>query len=171
MEVAVPPLTPYLVVSNAAEAIEFYQNAFGAIQDGVSHIMPGTEKIMHARLIINGAMIMICDDLGSHMGRSESHPLALGGSPITLALHLDDVQSFWDRAVDAGATVTMPLEDQFWGDRYGQIMDPFGHLWSMSQTMVVMSDEEMQQGAMRAMDVTSPPQGGLQPGDDWGNNN
>lgn len=175
MEVTVPPLTPYLVVSNAAEAIEFYKKAFGATQDGLSHVMPGTEKIMHARLIINGAMIMLCDDLGTHMGRRESHPHALGGSPVTLALQLEDVQSFWDRAVAAGATVTMPLADQFWGDRYGQITDPYGHLWSMSQTIVVMSDEEMQQGAMRAMDVSAaaddstPPAGGISPNDDWGN--
>ena len=176
MEVAVPPLTPYLVVSNAAEAIEFYKNAFGATQDGLTHFMPGTEKIMHARLIINGAMIMLSDDLGTTMGHRESHPHALGGSPITLALQLDDVQSFWDRAVAAGATVTMPLADQFWGDRYGQITDPYGHKWSMSQTIVTMTDEDMQQGALRAMDVVTqppppPPQGGLQPTDDWGNNN
>lgn len=175
MEVAVPPLTPYLVVSNAAEAIEFYKKAFGATQDGLSHTMPGTDKIMHARLIINGAMIMLSDDFGTKMGRGESHPHALGGSPITLALQLKDVQSFWDRAVAAGATVTMPLEDQFWGDRYGQITDPFGHKWSMSQTIVVMNDEQMQQGALRAMDVAAPPppppQGGLPSNDDWGNNN
>lgn len=173
MEVTVPPLTPYLVVSNAAEAIEFYKNAFGATQDGISHIMPGTNKIMHARLIINGAMIMLCDDCGVDMGRPASTPDALGGSSITLALQLDDVQSFWDRAVAAGATVTMPLADQFWGDRYGQFTDPYGHKWSLSQTIKVMTDEEMQQGALRAMDVTNPPppQGGLQPTDNWGGNN
>ena len=170
MEVPVPPLTPYLVVSNAADAIEFYKAAFGATQDGVSHFMPGTEKIMHARLIVNRAMIMLCDDMGSVMGRGESHPHALGGSPVTLALQLEDVQSFWDRAVAAGATVTMPLADQFWGDRYGQITDPFGHKWSMSQTMVVMSDDEMKQGAMRAMDDSAPPGGGISTSDDWGSN-
>ncbi len=169
MEVPVPPLTPYLVVSNAAEAIEFYKTAFGATQDGVSHLMPGTDKIMHARLIVNGAMIMLCDDMGMHMGRPSSHPHALGGSSVTLALQLADVQSFWDRAVAAGAIVTMPLADQFWGDRYGQITDPFGHKWSMSQTMVVMSDDEMKQGAMRAMDDSAPPAGGISTSDDWGN--
>ena len=174
MEVTVPPLTPYLVVSNAAEAIDFYKAAFGAEQDGVSHFMPGTDKIMHARLVINGSLIMLCDDMGSMMGRPESHPNALGGSPVTLALQLDDVQSFWDQAVAAGATVTMPLADQFWGDRYGQITDPYGHKWSMSQTIVVMSDDEMQHAAVRAMDLSAsdapPTQGGLQPSDDWGSN-
>ena len=170
MEVAVPPLTPYLVVSNAAEAIEFYKKAFGATQDGVSHVMPGTGKIMHARLIVNDAMIMLADDMGPTMGRGESHPRALGGSPITLALRLTDVRSFWERAVQAGATVTMPLADQFWGDRYGEIEDPYGHKWSMSQTITVMSDSEMQEGAVRTLQATAapPPQGGVQPTDSWG---
>jgi len=147
----VPPITPYLVVSNAAAAVEFYKNAFGATQDGEAHLMPGTDKIMHVRLVINGALIMLCDDLATMMGRPASTPEALGGSPITLALQLKDVQSFWDRAVAGGATVTMPLADMFWGDRYGQVVDPFGHKWSMSQTIAVLSDEEMQKAAEIAM--------------------
>jgi PhnB protein len=188
MEVTIPPITPYLVVSNAAEAIEFYKTAFGATQDGDSHLMPGTDKIMHARLVINGGLIMLCDDLATMMGRPASTPDALGGSPITLALQLDDVQSFWDRAVAGGATVTMPLADMFWGDRYGQVVDPYGHKWSMSQTITVMSDEEMKQAAVDKMGATgtlagnsldavesedatdgsNPPSGGLQPSDGWG---
>jgi PhnB protein len=178
MDVTIPPITPYLVVSNAAEAIEFYKTAFGATQDGDSHLMPGTDKIMHARLVINGGLIMLCDDMATMMGHPASTPDALGGSPITLALQLDDVQSFWDKAVAGGATVTMPLADMFWGDRYGQVTDPYGHKWSMSQTITVMSDDEMKQaaatqmatvGTLRAADATAPPSGGLQPTDDWGN--
>jgi PhnB protein len=152
MDVKIPPITPYLVVSNAAEAIEFYKKAFGATQDGESHLMPGTDKIMHARLLINGSLIMLCDDMGPMMGRPASTPDALGGSPITLALQLEDVQSFWDTAVAGGATVTMPLADMFWGDRYGQVTDPYGHKWSMSQTLKVMTDEEMQTAAESAME-------------------
>jgi PhnB protein len=147
----VPPLTPYLVVSNAAAAIEFYKKAFGAVQDGEAHLMPGTDKIMHARVLVNGSLIMLCDDLGPMMGLPSSSPEALGGSPITLALQLEDVQSFWDTAVAGGAIVTMPLADMFWGDRYGQVTDPFGHKWSMSQTLKVMSDAEMTQAAEEAM--------------------
>jgi PhnB protein len=154
MKVEIPPITPYLVVSNAAEAIEFYKTAFGATQDGESHLMPGTDKIMHARLVINGGLIMICDDLATMMGRPPSTPDALGGSPITLALQLEDVQTFWDKAVAGGAIVTMPLADMFWGDRYGQVTDPYGHKWSMSQTIKVMSDEEMQQAAEKQMSET-----------------
>jgi PhnB protein len=147
----VPPITPYLVVSNAAEAIEFYKKAFGATVDGEPHLMPGSNKIMHARLLINGGMIMLADDLASTMGRSSETPQALGGSPITLALNLSDVQSFWDRAVAGGATVTMPLADMFWGDRYGQMTDPYGHKWSLSQRLRAMTDEEMKSAAEQAV--------------------
>jgi PhnB protein len=128
----VPPITPYLVVSDAAAAVEFYKKAFGATQDGEAHTMPGTDKIMHVRLVINGGLIMLADDFASTMGRPPQNPQALCGSPVTLALQLEDVQSFWDRAVAGGATVTMPLADMFWGDRYGQIVDPFGHRWSVA---------------------------------------
>ena len=151
MNNSIPPITPYLVVSDAAGAVEFYKKAFGAEQDGEVHLMPGTDKIMHARLVINGSLIMLCDDLAVMMGGKPSSPDALGGSPVTLALQLDDVQRFWDRAVAGGATVTMPLADMFWGDRYGQVTDPYGHKWSMSQTIKVMSDDEMQQAAETAM--------------------
>jgi PhnB protein len=143
---AIPPLTPYLFVSDAAAAIEFYKKAFGAVQEGEVHIMPGTNKIMHARLLINGALIMMADEFPQGGAKSET-PDALGGSPIMLALQLEDVQPFWDKAVAAGATVTMPLADQFWGERYGQMTDPFGHKWSMSQTLKVLSDEEMRRAA------------------------
>lgn len=144
---AIPPLTPYLTVSDAAAAIEFYKNGFGATLDGQPHEMPGTGKIMHARLIINGALIMLADDFSGQMGGQCMTPPALGGSPVVLALQLDDVQTFWDKAVAAGGIVTMPLADQFWGARYGQMTDPFGHRWSMSSEMKAMSDAEVQEAA------------------------
>jgi PhnB protein len=151
MTAEIPPITPYLVVSNAAEAIEFYKKAFGATVDGEAHLMPGTDKIMHVRLVINGSLIMLCDDMSAMMNRRSETPEALGGSPITLALSLKDVQSFWDKAIAGGATVTMPLADMFWGDRYGQIVDPYGHKWSMSQTIKVLTDEEVQDAAQSAI--------------------
>ncbi len=147
----VPPLTPYLVVSDAAAAIEFYKNAFGATQEGQAHTMPGSTKIMHARLMVNGSMIMLSDDFSDQMGGCCMTPLALGGSPVIFALQVTDINSFWDKAVAAGATVTMPLADQFWGDRYGQFTDPFGHKWSVSQTIKVMTDDEMRESAETMM--------------------
>jgi PhnB protein len=144
---AIPPITPYLCVSDAAAAIEFYKNGLGAVQEGEAHKMPGTDKIMHARLLINGSLIMLADDFAQGERKSET-PDALGGSPITLAIQLEDgVQEFWDRAVRAGAKVTMPLADQFWGAKYGQFTDPFGHKWSVSQETKAMTDAEMQQAA------------------------
>ena len=147
MAVPVPPLTPYLVVSNAAAAIEFYKSAMGAVQDGETHVMPNTDKIMHARLLINGAMIMLADDFAPARGGKSETPEALCGSPITLALEVTDARGFWDKAVAGGAIVTMPLADMFWGARYGQFVDPFGHKWSVSQTLATMSDEEMSKAA------------------------
>src|ERR1700759_1169888 len=105
---------------------------------------------MHAQLLLNGSVIMLADDFSEVMGGPSMTPLALGGSPVTLALQLEDVQPFWDRAVAAGATVTMPLADQFWGARYGQVTDPFGHKWSMSQTLHTPSEAEIREAAKKA---------------------
>ena len=151
MQTALPPITPYLVVSDAAAAVEFYKTAFNATQDGEAHSLPGTSKIMHVRVVINGSLLMLCDDFSDRMGGRPMTPQALGGSPVTLAMNVVDVQSFWDRAVAGGATVTMPLADMFWGDRYGQVVDPFGHKWSMSQTLERLSDRQMQDNASRAV--------------------
>jgi PhnB protein len=145
--IPVSPITPYLTVSDCAAAIEFYKKGFGAVQDGEVHVMPGTNKIMHARLVINGSLIMLADDFSDKVGSPCMTPEALGGSPVVLAMTCTDVQTLWDSAVAAGATVTMPLADQFWGDRYGQMTDPFGHKWSLSQTMKVMTDAQMQHAA------------------------
>lgn len=148
----IPPLTPYLVVSDANAAVEFYKTAFGATQEGEAHTMPGSSKVMHVRVLVNGAMIMLADDFSEMMQIPCMTPPALGGSPVTLALQVDDAQSFWDRAVAGGAIVTMPLADQFWGDRYGQLTDPFGHKWSVSQLIQVMTDEQVRESASKAME-------------------
>ncbi len=157
MTTEIPPITPYLVVSDAAGAVEFYKKAFGAVQDGEAHLMPNTNKIMHVRVLINGGLVMLSDDFSEQMGGGSMTPESLGGSAVTLALQMEDVQSFWDKAVAGGATVVFPLADMFWGDRYGQVTDPYGHKWSMSQTLKVMSDEEMQ----RAADVALEEKGTL----------
>ena len=150
--IAIPPITPYPTVADAAAAIEFYKNAFGATVDMEPSKMPGTDKIMHARLLINGGLIMLADDFSSVMGGACMTPPALGGSPITLAVQVDDAQAFWDRAVAGGAIVTMPLAKQFWGAIYGQMTDPFGHKWSVSQTVVEMTDEEMRDSAQKTLE-------------------
>ena len=133
-------LTPYLTVSNAAAAIDFYKKAFGA-EEVVRHLAPDGKRLMHAHLKVLGMDLMLADDFAEHMGRSRT-PEAFGGSPVTLHLHTDDVNTLWANAVAAGANVTMPLADQFWGDRYGQIIDPFGYHWGLAQhTRDVPRDE------------------------------
>ena len=148
----VPPLTPYLTVADAAAAIEFYQKAFGATIDMEPSKMPNTDKIMHARLLIKGSLMMLADDFSEMMNTPCMTPPALGGSPIVLALQMDDAQAFWDKAVAGGAVVTMPLAKQFWGDIYGQMTDPFGHKWSVSQTVVEMSRDEMLESADKMLE-------------------
>jgi PhnB protein len=141
-------LTPYLTVSDAAAAIDFYKKAFGA-EELARHSAPDGKRLMHAHLKVLGMDLMLSDDFPEHMGRSRT-PEAFGGSPVTLHLHTDDVNTLWANAVAAGAKVTMPLQDQFWGDRYGQFTDPFGHTWSAGQTIKKVSPEELAAGAKAA---------------------
>jgi PhnB protein len=122
-----PAVTPHLVCEGAANAIAFYKKAFGAKE--VSRLPGPDGKLMHAQITINGAPLMLVDDFpdwGSH------GPKALKGSPVTIHLYVDDVDAVIARAVKAGAKITMPVADQFWGDRYGRLEDPFGHQWSIA---------------------------------------
>ncbi len=140
-------LTPYLTVSNAAAAIDFYKKAFGA-EEVARHTAPDGKRLMHAHLKVLGMDLMLSDDFPEHMGSRT--PEAFGGSPVTLHIQTDDVNTLFDNAVAAGAKVTMPLKDQFWGDRYGQFTDPFGHAWSAGQTIKTVSAEELQEAAKAA---------------------
>ena len=141
-----PPLLPYLTVSDGSAAIEFYKKAFGA-EEHERHLAPGSTKIMNAHLSVNGGTFMLSDDFSAQFGGTSSTPEALGGSPVTLHLQVDDVDAAWAKAVAAGAIVTMPLADQFWGDRYGQLKDPFGHKWSMAQTKQTLTASEIEEAA------------------------
>lgn len=147
-----PSFAPYLVVSDAAAAIDFYKSAFGAVEL-VRHPAPGTDKLMHAHLLIHGGHLMLSDDFTAQMGGKSETPEALGGSPVTFHIHVDDADGAWNRAVSAGAQITMPLADQFWGDRYGQLRDPFGHKWSIGQTKSSPSQSELEKGAKEAFAV------------------
>jgi PhnB protein len=138
-----PFIAPHLVVDGAAAAIDFYVKAFGAIEYGR---VPGPEgKLVHAALGINGSTVMLNDDFPELCTEGQSMtPTALGGSPVTIHLQVTDVDSMFQQAVDAGAEVVMPLSEQFWGDRYGVLRDPFGHLWSLGQPVREVSPEELQ---------------------------
>lgn len=121
-------LTPHLTIRDgrAAEAIDFYGRAFGATE----HIrVPGEDgkRLMHAHLTVNGTSLMLHDDFPEHRG-GNAEPAPAG---VLLHLQVDDADRWFENAVAAGAKVVLPIGDQFWGDRYGQVRDPFGHLWSI----------------------------------------
>jgi PhnB protein len=117
---------PYLTVKGGKAALEFYTRAFGASEEYRAY-GEDNERIMHARFRVNGAAILLSDDFPEFRGGSET-PAPNG---VTIHLEVDDADAWWKRAVDAGAEIKMPLADQFWGDRYGQLRDPYGHSWSI----------------------------------------
>ncbi len=135
-------LTPHLVCRDATGAIEFYRRAFGAEVMRVVKTPDG--GVLHAALLIRGAMFFLCDEFPPFGSRG---PEALGGTPVTLHLHVHDVDAVFERAVEAGCSVRMPPQDMFWGDRYGVLTDPYGHAWSVATTVREVTDEELQQGA------------------------
>jgi PhnB protein len=138
-------LTPHMTVRDAARAIEFYKQAFGAVERGV---MKGPDgKIGHAELVIGDSIFMLADEFPEYGSMS---PLSTGGAGMGLHIYVEDVDSAFDRAVKAGAKVDMPVSDMFWGDRYGKLADPFGHKWSIATHKADLSAEEMERG-MKAM--------------------
>lgn len=139
-------VTPHLVCKGAAKAIEFYKKAFGA-EERFRLDTPDKKKILHASLSIGGSAIMLADEFPD---RGSVGPETLKGTPVVIHLYVEDADSVFDQAVRAGATVTMPLQDMFWGDRYGQLRDPFGHSWAVATHVRDVSLEEMEQ-AVKAM--------------------
>jgi PhnB protein len=136
-----PAVIPHLVVDDAAAAIDFYVKAFGATELGR---VPGPDgKLIHAALTVNGSTVMLNDDFPEFNDGKSTTPRALGGTPVTIHLTVTDVEAKFAQAVEAGAEVVMPLEDQFWGDRYGMVRDPFGHQWSLGQPVREVSPEEI----------------------------
>lgn len=131
-------VTPHLVVKGAADAVEFYHQAFGAKE--ISR-MPGPRgKLMHVELRIGDSRVMLADEF-PEQGRQG--PRAIGGSPVSIHLYVEDADATFDRAVAAGAKVVMPLEDTFWGDRHGRLEDPFGHHWAIASRTEELSREEI----------------------------
>ena len=136
-----PSVSPHLTVGDGAAAIDFYVKAFGAVELG--RVPRPDGKLMHAALQINGSTVLLNDDFPEYNDGKSSTPTALGGTPVTIHLTVTDVDSKFQQAVDAGATVVSALEDQFWGDRYGVLRDPFGHHWSLGQPVREVSPEEI----------------------------
>ena len=132
-------VTPHLICVGAAAAIEFYKKAFGAVE--LSRIPGSDGKIMHASIRIGDSVIMLNEEMPEW---GSLGPKALNGSPVTIHLYVQDADAVVAQAVEAGAKVTMPLDDMFWGDRYGKVEDPFGHQWSIGTHVRDVTPEEMQ---------------------------
>lgn len=130
-----PRLIPYIVVHNAKEAIEFYQRAFGA---QVIEVMEDEGKVMNAQLKFGDSMLMLNDEFPDYGALGAK---SLGANPVTFHLVSHDVEHEFQRAIDAGCEVTMPLADMFWGDRYGSVADPFGYKWSFGQALSELGRE------------------------------
>ena len=138
-------VTPYLIIRGAADAIEFYKKAFGAIE---LFRFPGPDgKIGHAEMQVGNSRIMLADE---YPDMGYNGPQTLGGSPIALMIYLADVDAVFNRAVEAGATVKEPLQDKFYGDRIGTVVDPFGHRWHLATHQENVSMEEMERRAKAA---------------------
>jgi PhnB protein len=138
-------VTPYLIISGAADAIDFYKKAFGA-EEMVRMPMPGG-RVGHAELRVGDSIVMLADEFPEMDARG---PRSVGGTPVSLVLYVTDCDAVFNRAVAAGAKVKRPLKDQFYGDRSGTLEDPFGHVWTVGTHKEDLSPEEMER-RMKAM--------------------
>lgn len=132
-------VTPYLAIKNAAKALEFYKRAFGATE--TYRLMMPDGRLGHAEIRLGDSMIMLSDEFPEYGGKA---PETLGGSPVSIHLYVEDVDAFFKRALAAGSKERKPVMDQFYGDRSGQLEDPFGHLWWVATHKEDIALEEMQ---------------------------
>lgn len=143
-------VTPYIAVDDAAKAIEFYRRAFGAKERVKMEGPPG--KISHAELEIGDSVIMLSDPFPQSPLKT---PKEIGGTTASMLLYVEDVDEAVQQAVDAGAKITMEIENQFWGDRFGRVEDPFGHSWQIATHVEDVAPEEMAKRAEQAMAGTT----------------
>jgi PhnB protein len=150
----IPPgehsVTPYLTVNNGSNAIEFYKKAFNA-EELFRETIPDGKKILHARMRIGDSIVRLSEEFPGSIQKS---PVSLGSTTVTLHIYTENVDGLWQQAIQAGAKVVLPLDNQFWGERYGMLVDPFGHQWSMSM-VIKMSPEEMAAKRKAAMSMFS----------------
>lgn len=147
-------VTPYLVLDGASKAIDFYKRAFGAKEIDRAPMPDGT--LLHATIRIGDSLIMMSDEFP---GSDSKSPTSAGTTTFNLHIYSKNVDRLWNQAIDAGAKPTMPLEDQFWGERYGKLRDPFGHIWSVSMVLKMSKQEKeaKRQAAMAMFGVGEHP--------------
>jgi PhnB protein len=145
-------LTAHLIVEGAADAMDFYKRAFGAQELGRAP-MPDGKKLMHGLMKVGDSMLMLVDAFEDFGAKG---PKSLGGSPVTLHFYTPDADAVFQRAVDAGCTVAIPIADMFWGDRYGKLKDPFGHEWSIATKIRDLTPDEMEEAQKAAFAAERP---------------
>jgi PhnB protein len=143
-------ITPFLTVKGGDAAIEFYKKAFGA--EELNHMKTPDGRTGHAELKIGDSVIMLCDEFPEMKSLS---PNSIGGSPVSMYVYVEDVDTTFEKAVSLGAKVLDPVTDQFWGDRHGQLQDPFGHRWNIATHIKDLSEEEMKKAAQEAFSQMS----------------
>ena len=137
---------PHLIVSNGLAAIDFYKSVFGATE-GHRMMAPDGKRLMHGEIVLDGHKFFLSDEFEASEGGTLKSPKALGGTCVRITIEVEDADATVERAVAAGAKVLMPLQDLFWGARYGKILDPFGHEWGINQQLKEQSEEETQAAA------------------------
>ena len=134
---------PHLCVSDGLAALEFYKSVFGA-EAGDCMMASDGKRLMHGEIILDGHAIFLSDEFGQDEGGTVKTPQTLGGTCVRITIMVDDADRIAERAVERGAQVLMPVQDMFWGARYGKIVDPFGHEWGINQQLKELSPEETQ---------------------------
>ena len=141
-------MTPFLTVHDAARVIEFYKEAFGA-EECYRMLMPDGKSVAHAEMKIGDSVFMLSDEMP---GQQCNSPQSLGGTTVGFYMYVEDVDTAFDRAVAAGATVKTPVQDMFWGDRTGEVLDPSGHLWTLATHVEELSPEEIAERGREAFE-------------------
>lgn len=142
---------PHLVVSDGVAALKFYREVFGG-EEGHTMMTQDGRRVMHGELTLDGHLLFISDEFTAEEGGKCRTPESLGGSTVRITLQTDDADGVTERAVARGAEVIMPVADMFWGARYGQIRDPFGHIWGINQQLKEQTAEETNQAASEFFD-------------------
>jgi PhnB protein len=136
-------ITPHLTVRGVSDAVKFYEKAFGAAEL-YRNLAPDGKSVMHVELMLGDSRLLLHDEFPEH---GQVSPLGGHATGVVLHLYVEDVDDIYERTVDAGATVVMPLQDCFWGDRYAIVVDPFGHRWSMATRIEDLSPRQVQKRA------------------------
>jgi PhnB protein len=137
---------PQLIVSDGSRAMAFYQRAFGAEEVSRTMTRDG-QKLVHGELSLDGHLFYVSDEFDISQGGTCKSPLTLGGTAVRITVFVEDAEQSVARATAAGATVLMPVQDMFWGGRYGKLLDPFGHEWGVNQQQRAQTEAETQEGA------------------------